>query len=77
MYYSYNNDDHWHAYIIANIVASHRHYIHIVMSCQGLKFVKFAINLAKGGGGNTLIGAHEAHSNIFLSSQELVRRHCH
>ena len=42
---------------------------------QGLKFVKFAINLAKGG--NTMIGAHEAHDNIFFSSQELVRRHCY
>ena len=27
--------------------------------------MKFAINLAKGG--DTIIGAHEAHSNIFLA----------
>jgi len=37
-----------------------------------------SITLLRGGGGgagNTIIGAHEAYSNIF-SSQELVRKHC-
>jgi len=67
------------------VIFSRLHRAAVCVCCgymTGPKICEVCINLARGvvvvggGGGSTMIGTHEAHSNIFFSSQELVRRHC-